>query len=86
MLPPDSASKRCNTLYLVGKAYEKEYEQIARTPFIVGRGFISRRFLCFAVCFRRQQATALRFCRQVKSALWKAPLPTFFVAPAAMQQ
>jgi len=47
MLPPDSASKRCNTLYLAGKACEKEYEQIARTPFVF---------------------------RQVKPALWKAPI------------
>jgi len=31
---------------LRGKVYEKEYEQIVRTPFVVGRGFISRRFLC----------------------------------------
>ena len=31
---------------LQSKACEKEYEQIVRTPFVVGRGFISRRFLC----------------------------------------
>ena len=31
---------------LQGKTCEKEYEQIVRTPFVVGRGFISRRFLC----------------------------------------
>ena len=30
---------------LRGKECEKEYEQNARTPFVVGRGFISRRFL-----------------------------------------
>ena len=30
---------------LQGKACEKEYGQIVRTPFVVGRGFISRRFL-----------------------------------------
>ena len=34
MLPPDSTPKRCNTLYLVSKACEKEYEQIVRTPFL----------------------------------------------------
>ena len=26
-LPPDSSPERCNTLYLAGKAFEKEYEQ-----------------------------------------------------------
>ena len=31
---------------LQSKACEKEYEQIVRTPFVVGRGVISRRFLC----------------------------------------
>ena len=34
VLPPDSTPKRCNTLYLVNKACEKEYEQIVRTPFL----------------------------------------------------
>ena len=45
-LPPDSTPKRCNTLYLVSKALKRSTNKIARTPFIVGRGFISRRFLC----------------------------------------
>ena len=31
---------------LQGKVCEKEYGQIVRTPFVVGRGVISRRFLC----------------------------------------
>jgi len=52
--PPDSTSKRCNTLYLAGKACQKEYEQIVRTPFVF---------------------------RQIKPALWKAPLRrVFFVS------
>ncbi len=34
MLPPDSTPKSRNTLYLAGKACEKEYEQNARTPFV----------------------------------------------------
>ena len=38
MLPPDSTPKRCNTLYLAGKACEKEYEQLVRTPFAFSTG------------------------------------------------
>ena len=34
LLAPDSSPERCNTLYLAGKACEKEYEQNARTPFV----------------------------------------------------
>ena len=32
---------------LQSKACEKEYEQIVRTPYVVGRGFISRRIIKF---------------------------------------
>ena len=64
---------------LQSKACEKEYEQIVRTPFVVGRGFISRRFVILSVYFRRQQATALRYFRQVKPALRKAPLRRGFL-------
>ena len=32
------------------KACEKEYEQIVRTPFILGRGLVSRRLFNFCVC------------------------------------
>ena len=32
-IPPENTLKKCNTLYLAGKACEKEYEQTARTPF-----------------------------------------------------
>ena len=53
MLPPDSTPKRCNTLYLAGKACEKEYEQ--NCP--------------YSFCF----------FRQVKPALWKAPLTGGFL-------
>ena len=38
MLPPDSSPKRYNKLYLAGKAREKEYEQIVRTPFDFSAG------------------------------------------------
>ena len=37
MLPPDSASKKCNTLYLGGKACEKRTENFhVLCPFVVG--------------------------------------------------
>ena len=36
---------------LQSKTCEKEYEQIVRTPFAVGRGFISRRLLFYTACF-----------------------------------
>ena len=53
---------------LQGKACEKEYEQTVRTPFVVGRGFISRRFIkfmLFVAAAPRHRPTML----SVKSAL-----------------
>ena len=47
---------------LQSKACEKEYEQSVRTPFVVGRGVSPAVFFAYIVCFRRQQATALRVC------------------------
>ena len=77
ILLPDSTPKRCNTLYLGGKACEKEYERIVRTPFVVGRGFISRRFIkfmLFVAAAPRHRPTML----SVKSALWKTSLMGLF--------
>ena len=51
VLPPDSTPIRCNTLYLASKTCEKEYEQNCLYSFVVGRGFISRRFLWFYCLF-----------------------------------
>ena len=61
-----------------GKACKKEYEQIVRTPFVVGRGFISRRFIkfmLFVAAAPRHRPTML----SVKSALWKTPLEVDFL-------
>ena len=60
------------------KACEKEYEQIVRTPFVVGRGFISRRFLCIYRLFSAAASHRPTRLRQVKPALWKAPLQGSF--------
>ena len=59
---------------LQGKACEKEYEQIVRTPFVVGRGFISRRFLCIYRLFSAAASHRPTRLRQVKPALSQVPL------------
>ena len=64
---------------LQSEACEKEYEQIVRTPFVVGRGFISRRFICIYRLFSAEQAPALRYFRQVNLLYGNHPLGVFLL-------
>ena len=69
---------------LRGKECEKEYEQNARTPFVVGRGFISRRFLGIYRLFSAGASPRPTIFPAGKPALWKAPLrKCFFLSRGA---
>ena len=63
------------------ESIKKEYEQIVRTPFVVGRGFISRRFLCIYRLFSAGASPRPTIFPAGKPALWNAPLEALFLCP-----
>ena len=58
---------------------EKEYEQIVRTPVVVGRGVISRRFVCIYRLVSAGASPRPTIFPASKPALWNAPIRVVFV-------
>ena len=63
---------------LQSKACEKEYEQIVRTPFVVGRGFISRRFVILYRLFSAAASHRPTILRQVNLLYGRHPFDLLF--------
>ena len=81
MLPTDSASKQCNTLYLSGQGVRKKDREFSCSLSFCCRGDSRIARLIFLTFLAGDHWALLQICFlwQVKPALWKAPFRVIFL-------